>query len=90
MSPTLFKIYLSEALKHWRKKCSQMGIPINDNLSLYTLHFADDQIVMAQDKEDLEYMTRKLIKEYEKWGLELNKKRTRYVFWWRVGRPSIK
>ncbi|XP_030753748.1 uncharacterized protein LOC115880613 [Sitophilus oryzae] len=34
---------------------------------------------MTQDKEVLEYMTRKLIEKYEKWGLELNKKKTRYM-----------
>ncbi|XP_044760850.1 uncharacterized protein LOC123318297 [Coccinella septempunctata] len=49
-----------------------MGIPLNDEKTLYTLFFADDQILLAQDQQDLEYMTRKLIEEYEKWGLELN------------------
>ncbi|XP_014474808.1 PREDICTED: uncharacterized protein LOC106744492 [Dinoponera quadriceps] len=45
-----------------------MGIPLNDNTILYTLHFADDQVIIAYDKEDLEkttkddYMTRKLQK----------------------------
>jgi len=37
-----------------------MGIQISDDRILYTLHFADDQVVIAQDKEDLEYMTRKI------------------------------
>jgi len=36
-----------------------MGIPL-ENITLYTLPFADDQVVLAGDKEDLEYMTRKL------------------------------
>jgi len=36
-----------------------MRVPL-ENISLYTLQFADDQIVLAGDKEDLEYMTRKL------------------------------
>ena len=34
--------------------------------------FADDQVVMAQSKEDLEYMCRKLQEEYSKWRLALN------------------
>jgi len=46
-----------------------MGIQISDDRTLYTLHFADDQVVIALDKENLEYMTRKLLKEYEEWGL---------------------
>jgi len=38
-----------------------MGIQISDDRTLYTLHFANDQVVIAQDKEDLEHMTRKLL-----------------------------
>ena len=30
------------------------------NATLYTLQFADDQVVLAGDKEDFEYMARKL------------------------------
>ena len=41
--------------------------------------FADDQLLIAQDYEDLEYMTRKLIDEYELWGLKLNVKETKYM-----------
>jgi hypothetical protein len=43
--------------------------------------FADDQLlhVIAQDYEDLEYMTRKLIDEYDLWGLKLNIKKTKYM-----------
>ena len=37
--------------------------------------FADDQLQIAQDYEDLEYMTRKLTDEYELWGLKLNVKK---------------
>jgi len=36
-----------------------MGIPL-ENTTLYTFQFADDQVVLAGDKKDLEYMTRKL------------------------------
>jgi len=36
-----------------------MGISL-ENTTRYTLQFADDQVVLAGDKEDLEYMTRKL------------------------------
>ena len=53
-----------------------MGIPAASDTTLYTLCFADDQIVAAQDAEDLEYMSRKLIDEYEKWGLHVNIRKT--------------
>jgi len=79
LSPTLLKIYLNEALRRWRRSSS--GIQISDDRTLYTLHFADDQVVIAQDKEDLEEecMTRKLLNEYEEWGLSVNRAKTKYL-----------
>jgi len=55
-----------------------MGVPL-ENTTLYTLQFADDQVVLAGDKEDLEYMKRKLKETYEKWGLDMNFNKTRYL-----------
>lgn len=72
VSHIAYKIYLAEALQQWRRKCKRMGLPISDDRTLYyTLHFADDQVVITQDIEDFEFMTRKLIKEYNDWGLEV-------------------
>ena len=42
----------------------KMGLEIQDT-TIYSMLFADDQLLIAQDYEDLEYMTRKLIDEYE-------------------------
>lgn len=36
-------------------------------------------MVIANDKDDLEYMARKLQEEYRKWGLELNTQKTKYL-----------
>jgi hypothetical protein len=69
--PTLFKIYIQNALENWQKICAKMGLEIQDT-TIYSLLFADDQLLIAQDYEDLEYMTRTLIDEYELWGLKLN------------------
>jgi hypothetical protein len=63
ISPTLFKIYVEKALNTWKRKCSGMGY-IVDTTTLYTLQFADNQVVMAQSKEHLEYMCQKLQEEY--------------------------
>ena len=49
------------------------------DMTIYSMIFAGDQLLIAQDYEDLEYMTRKLIDEYELWGLKLNVKKTKYV-----------
>lgn len=79
LSPSLFKIYLERALKVWKSKCHNMGTPLDEETTLYTLSFADDQIVIAQDVDDLNYMTRKLVEEYAKWGLEVNIQKTQYL-----------
>ena len=77
-SPTLFKIFLESALSLWKMKCQGMGIPVR-NSHLYTLCFADDQVVIAQDEDDMSYMVRKLQEEYIKAGLEINLKKTEYL-----------
>jgi len=51
-----------------------MGLEIQDT-TIYSMLFADDQLLIAQDYGDLEYMTRKLIDKYELWGLKLNVKK---------------
>jgi hypothetical protein len=77
-SPILFKIYIEKALNIWKRKCFGMGYNA-DNTMMYTLQFADDQVVMAQSEEDLEYMCRKLQEEYSKWGLTMNIVKTKYM-----------
>ena len=55
-----------------------MGIAIDDD-KLFTLHFADDQIIFAEDEYDIEYMVKKLDKEYTEWGLTINMDKTEYL-----------
>ena len=50
-----------------------------DNTTIYTLQFADNQVVMAQSKEDLEHKCQKLQEEYSKWGLTTNTATTKYM-----------
>jgi hypothetical protein len=79
MSPTLFKIYIDTILKRWSQKCHTVGLPINQDYHLYNLLFADDQVIITQDTEDAEYMLRKLVEEYKKWGLQINFGKTEYL-----------
>jgi hypothetical protein len=51
-----------------------MELKIQDR-TIYSMLFADDQLLIAQNYEELQYMTRKLIDEYELWGLKLNVKK---------------
>lgn len=46
------------------------------SITSVTVQFADDQVIIAGDKEDLQYMTRKLKETYEYWGLEMNLEKT--------------
>jgi hypothetical protein len=73
-------VYLEQSLGLWKRRVRNMGIPLGDN-RIYTLHFADDQVLIAQGLDDIEYLTRKLIVEYKKWGLEIRLDKTLYVYW---------
>lgn len=46
---------------------------------MYMICFADDQVVLAQDHDYLNYMARKLVEEYRKGGLEVNLKKTEKI-----------
>jgi len=54
-----------------------MGYKVDN--TIFTLQFADDQVVMVQSKEDLWYMCRKLQEEYSKCDLTMNIAKTKYV-----------
>lgn len=82
----LFKIYIHKALEQWKRKCSKMGQEIGEN-TIYTLVFADDQLLIADDYEDMEYMIRKLKEEYNKWGLKINSDKSYYLI---VGDEEMK
>lgn len=55
-----------------------MDIPIN-NEQLFIVSFADDQVVLAQDAYDLEFMIKRLYNEYKKWGLQVSLQKTEYL-----------
>lgn len=61
-----------------KRSCEGMGIPINETY-LFTLSFADDQAVFAQDAYDLEFMLKRLYEEYAKWGLQISLNKTEYL-----------
>ena len=74
----LFKIYLNKVLRSWRKKCCNIETPIED-WRLFTLHFADDQAILAKNEMDVSYRHRKLAEAYTKWGLKINVSKTEYL-----------
>lgn len=78
LSPTLFKIYINGILREWQNKCRKMGLDINGDF-LHTLLFADDQILIAGDEWDIDYMMRKIVDVYDQAGLSVNYEKTRYL-----------
>jgi Reverse transcriptase (RNA-dependent DNA polymerase). len=68
ISLTVLKIFTHIVLLNWNRKCSGMGVPIGNGSqdTIYTLLFADDQVLITQEYKDMEFMVRNLLKEYEK------------------------
>jgi len=56
-----------------------MGIP-TQNTHVYSLNFAVEQVLLAQDHDDMENMARKLKEEHEKWGLAINLEKNKCVY----------
>ena len=44
-------------------------------MKTYSFLFADDRLITAEEYEDMEYITRKLIEEYKKWDLNTSLKK---------------
>lgn len=74
----LFKIYIQDALNEWRKKCRYMGTQV-EKVCLYNLLFANDQVVVTSDRDDMIYMLRKLKDTYPKTHLIINFDTTSYL-----------
>lgn len=55
-----------------------MGLRMKDT-DIYALQLADNQVLTAHDKEDIECMTWKIKKEYEKGGQVINLTKTKYL-----------
>lgn len=84
MSPTLFKIYLEQAVKVWSTRWRSRGVDIEGEM-LFSLYFADDQVVISTKRDNLEHMLRDLNEEYRKKGLKINFNKTEYMA---VGSPD--
>ena len=62
-----------------------MGLKVRQDM-LFTLYFADDQAVIAEDQDDLSYMVKKLDKYYQQAGLTINMEKSEYIV---VGNEAI-
>ena len=55
-----------------------MGISVGKEF-VHSLLFADDQVIMAQCREDVKFMVRKLLGAFEEGGLKVNMNKTEYL-----------
>ena len=55
-----------------------MGINLSETL-IVTLQFADDQVLLAESKGELQNIVNSIVKEYEARGLSTNLSKTKYL-----------
>lgn len=53
---TLFKKITEQTLWKWKIQCRNMGMNINGT-SMFTLQFADDEVLLAEKENDLRNLT---------------------------------
>lgn len=63
-------MYVATTLKIRKKKVHSIGIELNDKC-IYTFQFADNQVVIAKYKENIQYTVGKLIEGYNYWRLSV-------------------
>jgi hypothetical protein len=66
----MLKLYIQNALENWQKKYAKLGLEFQYT-TIHSKLFADDHLQIPQHYEYLEVMTRKVIDEYDLWGLKL-------------------
>lgn len=59
----MLNIYLTEVLKEWKRKCDNKGVEGDDDM-LFSLSFADTEVIFVGDEEGAHYMLRTLNEEY--------------------------
>ena len=78
LSPCLFNLYAEYIMRNTGLEEAQAGIKIAGR-SINNLRYADDTILMAQSKEELNSLLMKVKGESEKVGLKLNIQKTKIM-----------
>jgi hypothetical protein len=55
------------------------NIPINRNVNIDNVLFANDQVLMAKYEDDLQYLTHNLNKTASEFSMEINTEKTRVM-----------
>lgn len=76
MSPVLFLIFMEELVTRMKREC--VGMKIEEKI-LSLLLFADDIVLMAEKKEDLEKQMEVLGKWSKEWRMDVNEGKTKVM-----------
>jgi hypothetical protein len=71
LSPLLFIIYMNKIIQKW-KVTRHSNIPINRNVNIDTMLFADDQVLLAKSEDDLQYSVHSLNKIASEFSMKIN------------------
>jgi hypothetical protein len=77
LSPILFNIYIDDVVQKWQKDF-QHNI-LKPKLKLNTILFADDQVIIAENEENSQNATHKLIKIIKEYNLTISTKKTKVM-----------
>ena len=75
-SPTLFNIYLDEIITKWQNQ-DITGIKLSKNQQLSTLLNADDQVIIADTKDNLQKAAHELNQIITEYGLTTSAQKTK-------------
>jgi len=76
LSPTLFNIYLDEIITKWQNQ-DITGIKLTKNQQLSTLLNADDQVIIADTKDNLQKAAHELNQIITEYGLTTSAQKTK-------------
>ena len=66
ISPTLFRIFIHTG-SNWNKSPQEWVNKLDKDQKIQYILFEDDQVLITQKYEDMEFMVKNLLEKYEKW-----------------------
>lgn len=79
MSPTLFNIYLDDAIRKWKEQITHYTTNLNNRDFVITVLFADDQAVIANNEDCLQFSIFKLSQILEKYNMRISTNKTKVM-----------
>ena len=71
----LYEIYLKKKLDHCRESYQRKEVPVEEKKCLFSLN----QVIIAQDADNLEFILKRLNKAYKEGSLTINFNKTEFI-----------